>query len=206
MVTGFNAYRIYICIKKIHFNLDNDYNIMRGIVKKDRFLKHWNKIRSKMDGGFFKSVEKDVPNWNTLIRLFATYYIRNPNFYIKDIVGTKLKVFKANESELENLKECVSNDLIKLIKICKDDNIKPKELFNFISLPLIFKYTNEISWNSIIVFDSVFNINESVDEKKLNEIDLLKWLQYKTILINYRHIIKDFIIDVNWKEHIKNIL
>jgi hypothetical protein len=206
MVTGFNAYRIYLNVKKVHFSLKNKHNIMNGLIKKEKFLNHWNKIRANLDGKLFQALEKQANDSNTLIRIYASYFLHDSNFYIKHIIDDKLKIFKKNENELENLKECVTNDFIKLIKICKDDNIKPKELFRFITLPLIFKYKNEISWNSIIVFDRVFDILNNVNESKLNEIDLNQWHQYKNILINYKSIIESIVSKTNWKEHIKNIL
>jgi hypothetical protein len=207
MKTGFRAYQSYLSLKYGHFK-ENEYNIMNGLIKKENFINKWNKERKDQDGRLFYEIEKQTKNIHTLIRVYAAYFIHNQNFYVKEILDDNYRKFNKNEVELQNLKDCVSNDFITLISICQKNELKARDMFrsNSESLPAIFKHKNKISVNSFVVFDKVFKIKKHIDSIELNAIEKMKWKDMRIILEKYPLIIQLELKQIDWKEFIKTLL
>lgn len=197
--TGFEAYCYYIFIKNIHFK-DNDFNIMKTTddFGKKKLLSAWNKNRSNKDGWKFQKINNYFNTRKKLIRLFSFYYVNNSKFYINSLFEDEFKTYKNNIAELNNLEDTFTNDLQDIILNSKDEE-KPLGEY-FISnggIPRIFKCG--ISWNSLIVFNEVFDIIGKNSSITMSELEKERWDEIKIKLRKYRLIVEEFINGKDWK-------
>lgn len=206
MTTGFEAYCLYVFIKQIHFK-DNTFNVMN--LKKtpmgNKLIKSWNDNRRNKDGLSFQKIESKFNKIKPLARLYSSYYINNPNFYIQDLFDDEFHIYKNNMNELKMIKDVFTNDLLDIISHIKIENTTTKELFvSNSSIPQIFKMG--LSFNSLVIMDDIFDIVKLNEKNKINTLEKERWKQLKLLLKWYKPIIQKYLNENNWKELTKQIL
>lgn len=204
--TGFTAYCCYLFIKNIHFK-DNDVNIMNihGIPMKDKLINSWNKKRRKQDGVKFREIENECKDIKSLAFLYSSYYIKNPNFYIQDIFEDTFDIFQKNSIEILYIDELFINDLKEVLNFCREEQLTPQKLFYAkTEIPKIFKLN--ISFNSLVILNEVFNVVEQNKDIKINPLEEGKWETLKISLVKYKLIIESQLDKYNWKQIIKEVI
>ena len=206
MKTGFRAYAIYLFVKNLHFK-DNNFNVMtlKKTPMKDKLLASWNNKRRKQDGIQFQAIEKECSNIKSLAILYSSYYVNNPNFYIREIFEDDFSIYKNNIAELKSLDNFFTNELNHVLMYVKENELKTKDLFvGSGSIPLIFKMN--LSFNTLVIMNDLFNILEKNKDLEVNSLEKERW---KSLLIRikwYKPIIKDYLDKTNWKELAYEIL
>ena len=206
MSTGFGAYTLYIAIKKIHFGtIKGDTSLYNKNSLKNKFIDNWNKIRRNKDGILFQSVENKYKSSKVLKLLFASYYIKDSQFYIQDILEDNFQIFKDNLYELKNIEEVFTNELECVIIECKKNKKKIIDLLVAeSSVPEIFNL--DLSFNVLVILNNLFNIIELNKDNKLNLLEKERWKKLKRNLIKYDLLINKFITKKNWEIELKKLL
>lgn len=205
--TGFRAYAVYLFVKNLHFK-DNDFNVMRltKTPMRDKLLNSWNKKRRNQDGLKFQAIEERTKNIKSLALLYSSYIINNHGqFYIQEMFDDNFATYQRNMAELRQLEQIFTNDLNDVIIYCRENKVKVKDLLvGTSSIPKIFKM--DLSWNSLVIFDELFNIVQLNEGLKVNTLEKERWLNSKLKLKWYRPIIEDYLNRHNWKEIAQNQL
>jgi hypothetical protein len=206
MISGFNAYCLYLGVKKMHFNNSKfDASTLKKNPFKDKLLNNWNKERSSKDGALFQEINTKFNNTQTLVLLYASYYIKDKDFYVRHIIDERYETFKKNIYEIQNIDKIFTTDLKSVIIYSKENKLKIKDLFiSTNSIPKIFKM--KISYNSLVILEKVFNIIELNKDIKMNLIEERRWKDEICTLKQYTKIVDKHFKDVNWKELTKNYL
>ena len=115
-LTGFNSFWIYNAVKYVHFT-SKRVNVLDKLPKREVFLTKWNEemIHRRESILFYKLDEKFKNHKDTLIRLYAYYYLKDNKFYITDIFNDNFETFDKMEYELDNIKDVIENDFIKVL-------------------------------------------------------------------------------------------
>ena len=206
MVTGFNVFCVYIFIKNLQFS-DNKYNIMNFSEPpmKEKLLVTWNEKRRKKDGIQFKKIEQKFNSVKPIARLFSSYYIKNPNFYIQDLFDDEFLTYKTNMNELKMLKEVFTIDLKDVILYVHQEKIKTRDLFvSNNSIPKIFKMG--LSFNSLVIMNDLFNIMDLNKDLQINTLERARWNQLSINLRWYKPVIQKYLDTQNWKKITQTIL
>ena len=206
MRTGFTAYCAYIYTKKLLFNPKCYTSGITTNTLKSKLLPRWNDTRSKGDGIFFQEVQERYPHYQSLVLMMSTYYIKDSDFYVRDILSDEFKLFKRNVFELKNIKEQYENDLFHVLSKCKDENIKPSDLFssNTNNIPKIF--TEKISFNSLIILQKVFSVVELNKDLEINTLQERSWDEIKLKIKGYVCVFDKYTNDHDWKNLTKKLL
>lgn len=208
-MTGFHAFWIYVAVKNIHFG-DNKYNIMeQRLPTKARFLKTWNDGRKDRDGMQFLKIMERISGQEKqdYIRLFAAYYMKNPNFHVSVILNDNFHTYKQNELELNDLLATVKSDYLAAILYCHEKDIDPQHMFyGNDSLPLIYKMFNrgKISTNSLIAFNEIFGIAKGLYWYCNDVVEADRVKSYQQIFDKYRPIVYNYFKEIDWKKEIQS--
>lgn len=141
------------------------------------------------------------------IRLFASYYIKNPRFHVSEILNDNFSTYKQNELELDDILNTVKSDYLNAILYCSDKDIEPQKMFHGTEsvMPLIFRLYGRgiISVNSLIAFHEIFGIgNFRGSADNIVEMDQAK--EYRNIFDKYSPIVyNEFFKDITWKKEIQ---
>ena len=208
MATGFKAYAVYLFVKNLHFK-DNEYNVMTltKTPMKSKLMDSWNKKRRLKDGKKFQAIEEKTDNIQSLALLYASYIVNSPSmsFYIQDMFEDDFREYKNNLAELRQLESVFTNDLQDVIIYCKENKVRFRDvLVGKNSIPKIFKM--DLSWNSLVVFDKLFDIVGQNEDLKVNILEKERWLNSKIKIKKYKPIIQDYLKRTNWNELAKNII
>ncbi len=203
-ITGINAYAVYLYIKNIHFKNNNHNIITMNMNKfKNKLLNKWNSDRRKVDGFKFKEIQTQYPKKNDLILLFSSYYIKNKNFYIQEIIEDEFNLYKKNVAELNNIEKVLTFDLKSVILLCRENKKSLKDIFiGETSIPKIFKLN--LSFNSLIIFNNIFDLINKNKENNINSLEIRRWNDIKINIKKYELIIHQYINSQNWKTIINN--
>lgn len=206
MKTGIKAYCVYIFVKNLHFK-KNDFNVMnlKKTPMKDKLIKSWNEKRRKQDGLQFQAIEQECSNIQSLAILFSSYYVKNPEFYIREIFDDDFKIYKNNIAELNKLEEVFKNELNYVISYCRENSIKAKDIFiGQGSIPKIFKL--DLSFNTIVIMNDIFNILEKNKDLQVNSLERARWASLQIRLKWYKPIIQAYLDKTNWKKISREML
>jgi hypothetical protein len=211
-MTGFYAYWIYVAVKNIHFG-SKKFNIMdRRLPQKARFLNSWNQGRKDRDGMMFlKVMEKMSSRKEDYIRLFAAYYMKDPNFHVSAILSDNFQTYRANELELTDILETAKSDYLTAILYCFEREMRPEDMFystngHYKTFPFIYRLYDQgkISHNSLIAFHEVFGIGSKIQvTAETNIVDAEKAKGYRLIFDKYSPIVYHYFQDIQWKPELQ---
>lgn len=205
---GFNAYIFYIRTK-LFFN-SKSYDILNHKINKERYIDKWNKVRAKKDGHYFQKIENYLPHQRLkYIQFFSSYYLKNPDFYVKEIVDDRFSHYKYHQYQMLHVKEGLKTDF-KFILNFADKNKRPfKDIFRSKNLPPAFKLFDQgkISIYSLIIFNEIFHLIEEVKHNKLNFLDKERYTFYTEKIFNkFRFVVNDILFNENdWVNILKGV-
>ena len=208
---GFTQFWIYMVLKKIHFKTTGkSYNIMTDkLPAHKRFLTQWNGRRVNTDGVMFLRLSEKMPqNEKAIFRLYAYYYLENPDFHISAIFNDDFRLWYKYEYEIRNLETVVSSDWLKLNRFCQKKGIQIKTLFfkEGQYLPILKLYdARMISVHSLLAFNQAFGFYEQVKKDNLHIIYLDKMKKYDMLFVKYFPIVKTFYDSRDWKTFLRDI-
>ena len=206
-VSGFTAFWIYVTVKNIHFGSQKYDITKRRLPRKAQFLKSWNNGRKDRDGIMFMRIMEKMPSdKESYIRLFASYYMKNPSFHVSEILNDGFQTYHQNELELKDILNTVKSDYLTSILYCTDKDIKPQKMFyGDNKIPLIFKLYDRglISINSLIAFNIIFGIRYHLTDRPINIVDENKVKKYLQIFDKYSPIVYDFFKLIEWKNEVQ---
>lgn len=194
--TGFKAYHLYNFLRHIFFPGKKSYIIedLDKLPRRNQFLKKWNDdIVNKKESLFWEKIEK-LFNSYSMYRLFSYYYITDKSFYITDIIEDDFKLFRKYENELNNLKDVIELDFLKISLLSIKNNVPIDNIFKSNKkLPTIFKFYDKdiISFHSLIAFDIRYQLMGNINIDNLNIVEEEKLKKYNIIINKYSKIIGD---------------
>ena len=208
MTTGFTQYWIYQTVKNNHFK-NKKFNIMVDeLPNREVFIRQWNEKRRLQDGILFYSLANKIPESKyDYIRLYSYYYMRKPDFHVREIFKDDFSLWEEQEYQIRNIETVVSNDWFKISKMAHDKNESFKGYFLSSSIPKVFGLYDKglISINSLIVFNLAFDIRKNIKPEKINIIELTKMKKYNIIFDKYFTIIEPFFNGKDWKSFLKGL-
>jgi hypothetical protein len=198
--SGYKAYSIYLMTKYTHFNSKNKDMMKQTYSKK--YLDKWNTERVNKDGFMFQEVHEKYNNIKALKILMASYYMYNPDFYIKEPIEDNYKVFKDNLIYLRDVENKFTKEFEYIIL---ESNGKIKDLLiGNGNIPKIFKM--DISWNTLTIINKCFDIKKLNKGFQITSFERSKYNALIKRLTKYELIIDEFTKDINWKKLIKEIV
>lgn len=172
--SGFRAYWVFCCMKA-HFSSKN-YNILKGLVNKDRFVRKWNEERFGTDGKLYYILDENYPKIKEVIYLLAVYMWHNDKLHVSNVIDDNYELWKKHREDLKNFNVILNLDKKKLKKYIDKEEISLREL---LTRPEIF--TAKISLFTLIYLNMRYNITENmVAESSLEEQRLKK----KKLMLN----------------------
>ena len=172
--SGFRAYRVF-CSMKAHFSSKN-YNILDGLIHKQRLVNKWNEERFSTDGRLYFIVDEKFPKIKELIYMFAVYLKTTDNFHVSNVIDDNYETWEKFKWELKNFNSQLEIDKRKLKRYIEKEGISLKEL---ITRPEIF--SAKISLFTLIYLNMRYNITENMVAESAIEI---KRLDKKKLTLN----------------------
>lgn len=206
-ITGFHAYEVYIYTKMVHFTkgkFDITKCIGKDLPRKKQLIKKWNDDRRKKDGMIFKEIQTLYPSTEELIRLYAAYWLNDPEFFNRNIIEDNFETYKRFKVDLINAERVFRLDVQEIFERCTEDRVKMSELIYPInnSIPTIFRMG--LSPISLVILNELYAIDRSIEDIEVSFLEEKKLNRSKIILNKLKPIIYNYISSDKWREVIQD--
>ena len=180
MITGFEAYYVYMVMKRLILSKSqySPNTIFSNGTYKEKLKLSWNKKRADSDGYFFLQIEEKFQDKKDLFNLFLSYHVKNENFYVKHILDDNFETYYEFLYNMNNYEACMKMDYL---FTCKDDI---KKLIYGKPLPSIIN--SGCKFMTIYLFFVMSRFDKEVKLESLNNIEKEIWY-YWLYTLNATH-------------------
>lgn len=204
-LTGFDAYAAYICTKRIHL-ADNKFDLSKATVlpRKAALIDKWNRERRHKDGNIFYKINQKYQTIPELVLLYSAYWLKNPNFYARDIIDDDFRYMKKMEAELRDPNVILRVDWDAICTYCEDNDVTLKHVLFGPGLPQIFSMS--VSPVTLIILDKVLSIFGRVSIDEVNVLLKDRYIRAKIIFDKISKSVESYLSDYDWTEEVKTLL